>query len=101
MVQKDRQQVCKPENFVYLNGKNVIYTPVAEIVWNYIEEDEQNCNKIKKWLFKNMKILQFVYSSVYSGVYSFAEKWAIELRNNFHLKLKDWKDRKKYLQKLT
>ena len=56
------KHICKPDNFMYLNGKNVIYPRVAEIVWNYIGEDRQNFNKIKKRLVCNMKIFQFVYS---------------------------------------
>ena len=56
------KHICKPDNFMYLNGKNVICPRVAEIVWNYIGEDRQNFNKIKKRLVCNMKIFQFVYS---------------------------------------
>ena len=44
-------------------------------------------------------VFQFVYSNVYPEIYSFAEKRGIDLRNNFHLKLKKWKDKKKYSQK--
>lgn len=40
-------------------------------------------------------VFQFVYSNVYPEIYSFVEKWGIDLRNNFHLKLKKWKDKKK------
>ena len=36
---------------------------------------------------------------IYPEVYSFVEKRGIKLRNNFHLKFKDRKDRKKYSQK--
>ena len=36
-----------------------------------------------------------------SKVYSFVEKQGIELRNIFHLKFIDWKDRKMYSQKST
>ena len=42
------KHICKPNNFMYLNGKNVIYLRVAETMWNYIEEDKVNFNKIKK-----------------------------------------------------
>ena len=93
------KHICKPENFMYLNGKNVIYPRVAEIVHKYIEKNKENFDKLKKKLIKNKKIFQFVYSSAYHEVYSFVEKRGIELRNNFLLKFKDWKDKKKYLQK--
>ena len=44
-------------------------------------------------------VFQFVYSNVYPEIYSFVEKRGIDLRNNFHLKLKKGKDKKKYSQK--
>ena len=74
------KHICKPDNFMYLNGKNVIYPDVVEIVWNYIK-DKQNFNKIKTKLIDNRKIFQFVYSSVYPEVCSFVEKRGIELWN--------------------
>ena len=66
--------ICKPENFLYLNGKNVIDPHVADIVQKYLEKDEENFEKIKKKLIKNKKIFLFVYSSVYPEVYGFVEK---------------------------
>ena len=93
------KHICKPDNFLYLNLKNVIYLQVADIVWKYLEQDEQNFNKIRKKLIENKKVFQFVYSSVYPEIYSFVEKGCIDLRNNFHLKFKEWKDKKKYTQK--
>ena len=41
---------CKPDNFLYLNGKNVIYPRVADIVLKYIDENEENFDKLKKKL---------------------------------------------------
>ena len=74
-------------NFMYLNGKNVIYPHVADVVWKYLEADEGNFDQIKNKLIKNKKIFQFVYSSTYTEIYSFIEKRSIDLRNEFHLKL--------------
>ena len=91
--------ICKPDNFLYLNLKNVIYLRVADIVWKYLEQDEQNFNKIRKKLIENKKVFQFVYSSVYPEIYSFVEKGCIDLTKNFHLKFNEWKDKKKYSQK--
>ena len=93
------KHICKPDNFLYLNSKNVIYLRVADIAWKYLEQDEQNFEKIRKKLIENTKVFQFVYSSVYPEIYSFVEKRGIDLRNNFHLTFKEWKDKKKYSQK--
>ena len=93
------KHICQPDNFLYLNGKNVIYQRVAEIVVNYVKADENNFSKLKIKLIENQKIFQYVYASVYPEIYSFIEKRGVDMRNNFHLKFKEWKDRKKYSQK--
>ena len=43
------KDIWKPDNFVYLNGKNVIYPHVADIGWKYFEEDEGNFDKSKNF----------------------------------------------------
>ena len=45
-------------------------------------------------------MFQIVYTSIYPEVYSFVETRDVDVRNNFHLKFKEWKDRKNYSQKL-
>ena len=40
------KHICKPHNLIYLNGKNVIYPRVADIVWKYLEENEENFDKL-------------------------------------------------------
>ena len=60
--------ICKPNNFLHLNGKNVIYPHVAEIVMNYIEADENNFSKLKRKLTENQKIFQYVYANFYLEV---------------------------------
>ena len=39
-----KKQVCLEENLVYLNGKNVLYPKVSEIILNFIKKDEKNYN---------------------------------------------------------
>ena len=34
--------ICSDENFLYLNGKNVLYAKVSEIVAKFIEMDTEN-----------------------------------------------------------
>ena len=67
---------------------------------NYIKANENNFRKLKRKLIENQKIFQYVYTSVYPEVYSFVQKRGIDMRNNFHLKFKESKDRKnQYSQK--
>ena len=63
------KHICQPDNFLYLNGKNVIHPRVAEIVMHYIEADENNFGKLKRKLIKNQMIFQYVYASAYPEVY--------------------------------
>ena len=49
------KHIYQPDNFLYLNGKNVIYPRVAEIVMNYIEADDKNFDKLRRKLIENKK----------------------------------------------
>ena len=49
---------------------------------------------MKKKMVKNRRIFQLVYSKTYPEVYSFVEKRGTNLSNQFHLKLKEWKNKK-------
>ena len=55
---------------------------------SYIKSDENNFDKLKRNLIENQKIFQYFYVSVYPEVYSFVKKRGVDMRNNFHLKLK-------------
>lgn len=48
---------------------------------------------MRKKLVENRKIFQFVYSKTYPEAYSFVEERGIDIRNEFHLKFKEWKDK--------
>ena len=79
------------------NGKIVIYPHVAEIVWKYTEENE-NFHKLEQ---NNKKIFQFVYATlkfILLKFYTCVEKRELDLRNNFHLKFKEWKDKKYFIR---
>ena len=71
--------IYQPDNFLHLNGKNVIYPRVAEIVMNYIETDENNFKQLKRKLIENQKIFQYVYASICPEVYSFVEKRSLDM----------------------
>ena len=82
------------ENFLYLNGKNVLYPKVAEIIWKFIQADEKNYNKLRNNLCQFKKIFQYVYSNVYPEVYCSSERRGLDLSSRFHLVFKTYKDRK-------
>ena len=40
--------ICEENNFVYLNGKNVIQTGVLEIVEDFIDQDKKNLRLLQQ-----------------------------------------------------
>ena len=48
------KHICKPLNFLYLNGKNANFLRVADIVYKYLEQDKQNFNKTLTRLEKSL-----------------------------------------------
>ena len=46
------KQICENENFIYLNGKNVLYTKTAQIVLHYLSKDKQNIVHLRRCLQK-------------------------------------------------
>ena len=53
--------ICKPDNFMYLNDKYVIYPHVANIVLKYLEEKEGNFDTLKK---SSSKTKEYFSSSI-------------------------------------
>lgn len=84
---------------MYLNGKNVLYPCVTEIVWNHIRDDKEKFNNMTRKFVENKKIFQFAYSYSYHEIYSFVEKRSLDLRNEFHIGFKELKDKKMQGQK--
>ena len=66
---------------------------------NTSKKTRRTLKKLRENSSKTKNTFQFVYSSVYPEFYSFVEKQGIELKSEFHLKFKEWKDNKKYFQK--
>ena len=82
-----KKQVCLEENLVYLNGKNVLYPKVSEIILNFIKKDEKNYN----WLWDNLcqfkNIFQYIHC-VYPDVHCSTERRNSVLKSTFQLVFK-------------
>ena len=88
--------VCLEDNFVYLNGKSVLYPKLSEIIWKYTQKDEKNYKKLSNNLCYFKNILQYVYSNVYPEVHWVTE--SIDLKSMSQLVFKTYKDKKKIEQ---
>ena len=86
------KHICENDNFVYLNGKNVLYTKTVKIVLNYLNKDTSNIVRLRKCLQNHMKTIQFVYSRCFPEIYSLIDKRGIKLKSEFLLTVKAWKD---------
>ena len=83
------------KNFLYLNQKNVLYSRVAEIISEFIHENEKNYNKLRNNLSQFKNIFQFIYSNVYPEIYCSTKRRGFDLKSTFHLIFKTYKDKKK------
>ena len=90
------KHICENDNFVYLNSKNVLYSKTAQIVLDYLNKDTSNIVRLRKCLQNHMKTIQFVYSRCFPEIYSLIEKRGINLKSEFLLTFKAWKDKKKF-----
>ena len=94
MPQKFYKHVCKEKNFLYLNSKNVLQPKVLEIITDFLSEDENNYRELRNNLFSYKSIFQYVYSNVFLETYCSTEKRGFDLKSNFHIICKTYKDKK-------
>ena len=90
------RHICERDNFLYLNGKNVLYPGLAEIVMDYINKTPVNIIRLRKCLQRNKNTVQLVYSRCYPEIYSLIDKKGIGIQGEFLLAFKSWKDKKKF-----
>ena len=83
------------KNFLYLNGKNVLCRRVADIISEFISENENNYSKLRNNLSQFKNIFQIFYSSFYPEIYCLNERGGFDLKSTFQLILKTYKDKKK------
>ena len=59
MPVKFYRHICKENNFLYLNGKNVLQPKVSEIINEYLDKDTNNYNQMRNNLsqYKNIYVL--------------------------------------------
>ena len=51
------KHICGNDNFIYLNGKNVLYSKTAQIVLDYLNKDASNIVRLRKCLQNHMKTI--------------------------------------------
>ena len=72
------KHICENDNFIYLNGKNVLYSKTAQIVLDYLNKDASNIVRLRNYLQNHMKTIQFVYSRCFPETYTLIDKCGIK-----------------------
>ena len=92
------KHICKNDNFIYLNSKYVLCSKTAQIVLDYLKKDPKNIVLSRKCLQNHMKTIQFVCSKCFPEIYFLIDTRGINLKREFLLTFKLWKDKKKFAQ---
>ena len=85
--------LCQEENFRYLNGRDVSQPGVLEIVGKFIDQGKENLRILQKCLATYEDIFQYVYSYTFPEIYMMSEKRGIDIKSNFHILFKSYKDK--------
>ena len=84
MPQKFYNNICKENNFLYLNGKNVLQPRVSEITTECLKEGDENYIELRNNLSQYKTIFQYVYSNVFPEIYCSTERRRFDLKSAFH-----------------
>ena len=95
MTGKFYRHICKEKIFLYLNSKNVLQPKVLEIITDFLNKDEDNYKELRNNLSSYKNIFQYVYSNVFPEIYCSTEKRGFDLKSNFHIIFKTYKDKNK------
>ena len=88
------KHICKEKNFLYLNGKSVLQPKVLDPISGFIKKDERRYKMLQNNLSSYKNIYQYVNSNVFSEIYCATEKRVFDLKSNFHIIFKTYKNKK-------
>ena len=93
--------ICEESNFIYLNGRDVGHPGVFKIVGKFMDQKKENLKILQEYLARYKDIYQYVYSHVFSEVYTASEKRGFDLKINFHIFFKSYRDKQLMQQHST
>ena len=85
--------ICQEENFKYLNGRDVSQPGVLEIVGKFVDQDKNNLRLLQQCLANYKDIFQYVYSCTFPEIYTMSEKRGIDMKINFYILFKSYRDK--------
>ena len=93
--------ICEESNFIYLNGRDVAHPGVLEIVGKFIDQKKENLQMLQEYLARYKDIYQYVYSHVFPEIYTTSERRGFDLKSNFHILFKSYRDKQLMRQHAT
>ena len=93
--------ICEESNFIYLNGRDVAHPGVLEIVGKFIDQKKENLRMLQEYLARYKDIYQYVYSHVFPEIYTTSERRGFDLKSNFHILFKSYRDKQLMRQHAT
>ena len=84
--------ICQEDNFCYLNGRDISQPGVLEIVGKFVDQDKNNLHLLQQCLANYKDIFQYVSSCTYPEIYTTSEKRGIDMKSNFYILFKKFKD---------
>ena len=66
---------------------------MLEIVGGFIDQGKQNLRMLQEYLARYKDISQYVYSHVFPEVYTTSKKRGFDLKSNFHILFKSYRDK--------
>ena len=97
MPPKFYKLICREENFIYLNGKNVLQPKVSEIITNFLKKNVENYVLLRNNLSQYENIFQYVCSNVYSEIYCTTERRGVDLKSTLLIVFKTYKNKKRLI----
>ena len=95
------QTYLRKKKLIYLNGQDVGHPGVLEIVGGFINQGKENLRMLQKYLAQYKDIFQYIYSHIFPEIYTTSEKRGIDLKSNFHILFKSYRDKMLMQQQLT
>ena len=74
------KHICEEQNFIYLKGLNIRQNHILEIVGDFIDQGKENIRILQEYLVKFKDIYQYVYSHIFSEIYTASEKRGFDLK---------------------
>ena len=82
------------KNYDVISSQNLTYQKANEIVANYFLEDLNRTNIAKFKIEEKFQLIHYVYSLLFSKIYSRTNNFGIQKKNNFDLYFATWENGK-------